>query len=1161
MIETPSRIWRRIEAIEDRDMPSLPSLPPFEDSGHLSGEDPEQDESDDDLHHNGSPIHSTPAAASAHHTAASTIRPSSTLSAARFASSIASRSTKSSLGLSSSRGMSTRKVQVDSFDISMIPSLPDIHAEPGTDHFSYDDEDLDLEESKESVPDVYLPPQGDYDDGSDLSLSDALQSVSRSGSPPHSNEPYENGPTPKKYDFSVSLRSEPKVGYNITPLCLSLANYCKPSPFDKFRNVAVRKTLPRARTPSLSRTTSSRASSPANSTPQSTRSFALPRSSAGSPVPGISVPLPRSATASPAVAVHQQEEEATSEDERHSSAHETDIRSMDITDLHISPPGMNHQPQSEDEKQQSGQQELLTEDETGSPDERDPTFSSDGDPSPYTQPNHNNSSHNSSVPISTAFSSPAPSMTFTPTPVFPRPRARFNLPSPPNGLVATPAQSQPQEEGEDGGIQEEEPLTPHTRRRSFLLSVINSTARPRLKFPTPHPRNFVSATPSIAESTPEPGVDPGSVTGMNLQMAFAGITPRPRARNSGRPSHPLAQTVIPSPATSDSESAPATESIARAPAPKPTVGWATPAAQAQASPYDGASFISTASSHDLTTHQRANTSFDPAMGFGTGAQGHGVGRFNAGKLNSYLHGLNRRLQEENEVLVERLRKVEGERKAAGGDAPVPIGSVTSGVGGSGRRVSGGGRRVSTGGTLGNVEENVGAESWVEEKAELEEMIDALKDEVAGRAGEKEEAEKALAEERAERVRDKERWKDRMGEVERGVEEIVKELEKKLQSAEERAKEVEEQGSEQIRDMEKKVLEVEGERDVAMERAGKAEKVLESGKELGGELREANERVGKVLADLRNANAQIKELEDEILRADSRIEELERDLKEDREIISALEEKLTAEQDEVAAEKDRFQQMEEAAHQIDNELRTTKAYVAELEEDAGAAVERIETLEEEMNLAHEKLQSMGNAEEESHERIEKLEAEAQNTQEWVRQMEEALEAAEKKMVADEEELADYQAKVASLEREKQRVMVNVAQDESREVPPAGPTEAELEALEDELDNANKEIARLTTMLNQSPARKALEKAKETRIELLEREKEELLERNKALRMTFNEVSTPGKLMLASGISPIHRQVLSMSVRAPRTPGGPLRDVSAPFFFYHGETYLTPSRCHG
>ena len=77
-------------------------------------------------------------------------------------------------------------------------------------------------------------------------------------------------------------------------------------------------------------------------------------------------------------------------------------------------------------------------------------------------------------------------------------------------------------------------------------------------------------------------------------------------------------------------------------------------------PHDGAtndtSFISTPSSHDLTTYRHVNTSFDPAMGFVPGAPGHGVGRFNAGMF--YLHGLNRRPQEGNENLIARLNLLE-----------------------------------------------------------------------------------------------------------------------------------------------------------------------------------------------------------------------------------------------------------------------------------------------------------------------------------------------------------------------------------------------------------------------------------------------------------------------------------------------------------------------
>ncbi|KAF8232898.1 hypothetical protein L208DRAFT_1214000, partial [Tricholoma matsutake] len=64
---------------------------------------------------------------------------------------------------------------------------------------------------------------------------------------------------------------------------------------------------------------------------------------------------------------------------------------------------------------------------------------------------------------------------------------------------------------------------------------------------------------------------------------------------------------------------------------------------------DHAPFISTASSHDLMTHHRVNTTFDPAMGCSAGAPG---------LVKDYQNGLDRRLQEENEVLMDRLRRLE-----------------------------------------------------------------------------------------------------------------------------------------------------------------------------------------------------------------------------------------------------------------------------------------------------------------------------------------------------------------------------------------------------------------------------------------------------------------------------------------------------------------------
>ena len=182
-----------------------------------------------------------------------------------------------------------------------------------------------------------------------------------------------------------------------------------------------------------------------------------------------------------------------------------------------------------------------------------------------------------------------------------------------------------------------------------------------------------------------------------------------------------------------------------------------------------------------------------------------------------------------------------------------------------------------------------------------------------------------------------------------------------------------------------------------------------------------------------------------------------------------------------------------------------------------------------------------AERQTEQELKSLQSEALNARETARQMEEALEESEQKMVHDEEVLASLRAKITSLEREKQREANFSSRDVSRPALDVGPTDAEYRALEEELDDANKEVSRLTTLLNQSPARKAMEKAKDTKIEMLEREKEELLERNRALRTTFNEMATPSKVFHTPGISPIHRQVLNMSIRAPRTPGGPLKDV--------------------
>ncbi|KAF7430968.1 hypothetical protein PC9H_006683 [Pleurotus ostreatus] len=1165
LLETPSRIWRRIEDIEGRDMPSLPSLPPFDDdsaddeslsSSNILGKlkdagDNDSNKSIDMSLDISGPAHSTPAPSSHY---ASTIRATSSVSStARFAHSIASRSAKSaSLGLSgtagrtssggNSRGSVRRgedEMSMDSFDASVITSLPVVDPATETDEGDLGTVEISKDGTQEesiSVPEVYLPPEEPEEHG--LSFADALATV---------NESREH--TPKKFmEYSVNLRSEPK-----------------PSPRDRFRNVAIRerKTITtRTRTPSLSRTTPSPHSSPTNSTPRSNRTInmTLPRSATASPavptpVLGASIPLPRSNTASPAIVVHYADDDLTESilSEQEPSLGDAGLAldelsmEMDVTEVHQSPYTSTTQLDLPREASTSMSPSRIesTHEYGERTDEREPTFSSEEGATPPTIRNPNQATPRAS-PSPIAMSSPALSAAFTPIPATSRPRLRARFapdesaeerePETPVHYATADAE-QVEEEGE------RDPLTPHAaRRRSFLLAVVNSTTRPRLKMPTPHPRreSIFPGTPSIAESTPAAAhlsaLDSnGPSTGPRLQSAFAGVTPRPLPR---RTSHPLAQAFTPEsppPAESrdgsasprpPSESGSATSSNAQLATIPP---WATPGPSG--SPYDGASdrasFISTASSHDLTTHHRANTSFDPVLGLG--AQGHGLGRFNAGKLNTYLHSLNRRLQEENELLEERVRILEERSGKTELDA-------------GGRRLSAGSRRSSMGGTmLGNVEEDVNAEGWMEEKAQLEEMVEDLQTKLDKCQEEKESMERALEEERTERSRDKERWKERMAEVETGVEGIVRDLERRVDNAEKEAKEAEVDWQKRVKDTERKWIEAEEERDAALERVAQAERALESGQELGGELASANERIAQLTGDVRSANIHIGDLEEELGRVDEKLVKAEKELHEEKEVAAALEEELMQKEEEVSANTEALERKESEIHQLQEELKESKSYISQLEEDAGAASERIESLEEQISALGIGQRDLEKALNEAHADIDDLQDAVQRSNMLARQLEEALEAAEEKMHSDEHEIIELQAKIDTLERERERE-ASFAQKEASKSYAVPPIDVDVDALEAELDDAHKEIAKLTTLLNQSPARKAVEKARETKIDILEKENEELKERVKALRSTMTDMNTPGRVVNASGMSPFHRQVLAMSMRAPRTPGAPLKDMS-------------------
>ncbi|KAF8645080.1 hypothetical protein AX16_008138 [Volvariella volvacea WC 439] len=1120
MLETPSRIWRRIEAVEGREMPSLPSMGDFDDSDEGSGLKADSidhvgdDDFDDALEDiSGPPIHSTP---SVHSAAASRVQLSNS-SSARFALSIASRSTKSSTNaLSASQGLPSRKTPHDSFDVSRIPSLPSMRHSRG----GLSDTDDEMEGSRDSVPEVYLPPPdgGDSEDDA-TSVADALLSVSQS---------FRKDSTPKKsFNISLSLRSEPKL-----------------SPLDKYKNVGIRRlAAPRMRTPSLTNTNSSPSSSPTHSTPRSNRSFTAPLSSPGSPISASRVPLPQSNAPSPPLANERLAALSPANvplpRSRNASPAVMTGRSPIMNDADPTADGMGGpQPHRLQEiEDESDRLPEISESEA----EREPTFSSDVAPTPTAFSRAAKASPAFSVP----FSSPLPSFAQTPTPAYPRPRTRFHLPPPASDLYAPLHKLSPVNEGnsydrvegkeeysEDAEddptaqlhLQETprplraEPETPQTRRKSFLLAVINSTARPRIKPNTPHPRLRSLQTRDIPETPAQPSssVEEYNDTALKsaLQPAFTGVTSNIRTR--ARVSFPPVTQTIPE---SDNES--------QSSSGERRVGFATPPQAGMMSPYDGgmdrASFVSTASSHDLTTHQRANTSFDPAMGFGSGAPGQGVGRFNAGKLNNYLHGLNRQLQKENEALVTRIQELEEEmemkkakEQAKGAEAQSHSAQ---------RRQSSAGKRVSVGGTLEDVKEDVSLEHWMEEKAELEAMLQEFKDELAKCLSDKQIAERELEDEKGRRARDRDAWRDKMVDVQKGVAEIIEKLEKDKQTAEEETKRIEAEHADYIKSAERRIEDAQTELNLAITRAEKAEKILENEQDLGGELREANEKVAQLSHELHIARGQLQEMEDKVARSEERADAEEKQRRSSEETVKELKQDLQ-----------QLEQQQPQAGDVED-----KEYITALETGADLAAKKIEKYEAELVAVLDQVHELTTQNEESYEEIDRLQAELQRAQELSKQLEEALEATEQKMEADEQLITDLKARVSTLERGKQRE-TSSGRDSSGVSSDAGPTEEEYAALEQELLEAHKEIAKLTTMLDQSPARQAVDKAKDAKIEILEREREELLERNKALRSAMHDTGTPSKVINTSNISPIHRQVLNMSIKAPRTPGAPLKELS-------------------
>ena len=228
LLETPSRLLRRIDALDDDDMPSLPPVPDFEDDSEIlsssqisSSVNPKEpshkSRSSDVLHPSDEslPYQSTPTVSQLQRTASTVRPPPSARSSARFAQSLASsrsRSTRS--GASQSKSGSGKQFRNDSFDVSEIkPVPPDVSSDSDDGYAGA--VSLELANSKVSIPVDYRSQAPSLEE-EELDLTEAMEDIGRSRSSFRPEDPsmdISSKKGGKYYDYEVSLKSEAKVSF------------------------------------------------------------------------------------------------------------------------------------------------------------------------------------------------------------------------------------------------------------------------------------------------------------------------------------------------------------------------------------------------------------------------------------------------------------------------------------------------------------------------------------------------------------------------------------------------------------------------------------------------------------------------------------------------------------------------------------------------------------------------------------------------------------------------------------------------------------------------------------------------------------------------------------------------------------------------------------
>ncbi|KAM0749474.1 hypothetical protein T439DRAFT_327161 [Meredithblackwellia eburnea MCA 4105] len=516
--------------------------------------------------------------------------------------------------------------------------------------------------------------------------------------------------------------------------------------------------------------------------------------------------------------------------------------------------------------------------------------------------------------------------------------------------------------------------------------------------------------------------------------------------------------------------------------------------QQEGTSQDDAHSITSESTTDLTTFHRGNSSL-PLAGVGEGAPTTTT-RFNGAKLNAYLHSLNTHLTEENQSLV----KVLGEREG--------------------------------------------------EVGRLRKEMQGLEDRVREMSVRQEESSSVSAS-RSRSAEENEELHDRIGEQEREIEDLRRQLadaeqshvdsstahEKELASLHARADEL-------LADLEGK----DGEIDAVRQELEGALQQQEA--DFEDKMRRLEEELSNVMTGQEEALAKAtKELEERQTEEREEREEDQRRMEELEERCGKLEEERDALEREVeAAGSDAERQANERVKTLRQEVAGLSSTMADKDaeiERLGAVIEDLEARAEELDVKVAELEAAA-ASGSSHDDSE-LEAQLREKDENLKQMEEALDESARQLLQNEDDLealrkdlvsersvnASLSAQISQLSLHKTKAKSPLANEAFKEE-----QDPQVAVLEEALELANDEIARLTKQLTSSD-RHAIE-IKDIEIKTLERQKGELESRVSSLRnqvsdnLSFTPSKTPEKSFLFRPVS---------GVPTPKTPGQFLSNLSA------------------